>query len=101
MAGNNGWIKEAIEDSLCVVVTDGSYIKQVYLELFANAFIMECSRGCERMMGSFAEDSSSANAYGGEMLSGSYRCTSLFLLYSAWLWHWRVKLSSTPIALEL
>jgi hypothetical protein len=62
------WIKEAIEDGLCVAVTDGSYIKQVHPELCANAFIMQCLRGCGRMIGSFAEASSAANACIGKLL---------------------------------
>ncbi len=53
---------------MCVAVTDGSYIKQVHPKLYANAFIMECSRGRGRMMRSFAEVNSTANAYRGELL---------------------------------
>ncbi len=68
MVGKDDWIKEAIEDCSCLAVTNGSYIKQVHLELCANALIMECSRGRGRMMWSFAEASSMANAYRGELL---------------------------------
>ncbi len=54
---------------MCVAeVTDGSYIKQVHQELCANMFIMECVKGRGRMVGSFAEASSTANAYRGELL---------------------------------
>jgi hypothetical protein len=68
MVGKDGWIKEAIEDCLYLAVIDGSYIKQVHLELHANAFIMECLRGRGCMMGSFAKASRAANAYRGELL---------------------------------
>ncbi len=68
MVSNNDWIKEAIEDGSCIAVTDGSYIKQVYPKLCANVFIMEGLKGSGRMMGSFAEASSAANAYRGELL---------------------------------
>jgi hypothetical protein len=68
MVGNNDWIKEAIEDGLCIAVKDRSYIKQVHPALCAKAFIMECSRGRIRMMGSFTEASSMTNAYRGELL---------------------------------
>jgi hypothetical protein len=68
MVGSNDWIKEAIEDGSCITVTNGSYIKQVHPELCANAFIMECLRGCGCMMESFAESSSVANAYRGDLL---------------------------------
>jgi hypothetical protein len=67
MVGKDDWIKEAIEAGLCLANTDRSYIKQVHPELCANAFIMECSRGCGRMIGSFAEASSAANVYRGEL----------------------------------
>ncbi len=68
MVGDNDWIKEAIEDGSCLAVTDGLHIKHVHLELCANAFIMECSRGRARMMGSFLEAGSMTNAYRGELL---------------------------------
>ncbi len=68
MVCKDDWFKEAIEDVLCLAITEGSHIKQVHTELCANAFIMECSRSCGHMMGSFAEASSAANAYRGELL---------------------------------
>jgi hypothetical protein len=30
MVGDNDWVKEAIEDGLCIAVTDRLYIKQVH-----------------------------------------------------------------------
>ena len=68
MVGEDDWIQEAIADNSCIAVTDGSYIKQVHPELCATAFIIECSKGRGRMIGSFAEASSAANAYRGELL---------------------------------
>ena len=68
MIGEDNWIKEAIADNSCMAVTDGSYIKEIHPELCATAFIIECSKGRGRMVGSFAEASSVANAYRGELL---------------------------------
>ena len=68
MIGEDSWVQEAIADNSCIAVTDGSYIKQIHPELCATAFILECSRGRGRMVGSFAEASSAANAYRGELL---------------------------------
>lgn len=68
MVGDDDWIEKAIADGSCVAVTDGSYIKQVHPELCATAFIIECSNGRGKMIGSFAEASSAANAYRGELL---------------------------------
>ena len=68
MVGEDDWMQESIADSSCVAVTDGSYIKQVHPELCATAFIIECSKGRGRMIGSFAEACSVANAYRGELL---------------------------------
>jgi hypothetical protein len=68
MVSNNDWIKEVIEDGSCIAVTDGSYIKQVHPELCTNAFINECLRGHGRMMGSFAEASSTANVHRGDLI---------------------------------
>lgn len=68
MVGDDTWVRDSIADNSCIAVTDGSYIKQVHPELCATAFILECSKGRGRMVGSFAEASSAANAYRGELL---------------------------------
>lgn len=68
MVGDDNWVRDSIADNSCIAVTDGSYIKQVHPDLCATAFILECSKGRGRMVGSFAEASSAANAYRGELL---------------------------------
>ncbi len=49
-------------------MTDGSYIKELYPELCAAAFVLECTKGRGRMAGAFAEASAAANAYRWELL---------------------------------
>ena len=51
-----------------MAVTDGSYIKEHYPELCAAAFVLECTKGRGRLAGAFAEASTAANAYCGELL---------------------------------
>ena len=40
--GNDGWLKRAIERHTLVVVTDGSYMREMYPEVCLAAFILEC-----------------------------------------------------------
>jgi hypothetical protein len=68
MQGYEGWMKDAISDGTLVAVTDGSYIRERFPELCSAAFILECSSGRGRIIGSFAESSPGANAYRGELL---------------------------------
>ncbi len=68
LTGDKDWLLEAIEEGTCVVVTDGSYIKALFPDVFLAAFVLECSRGCGTIMGSFDEQSSVACAYGAELL---------------------------------
>lgn len=65
MVGNDHWVCDAIADNSCTAVADGSYIQEVHLDLCATAFVMECSKGRGKMIGSFAEHSSAANAFQG------------------------------------
>ena len=68
MQGNEGWIREAIHDGTLMAVTDGSYIRERFPNLCSTAFILECSSGRGRIVGCFAESSTGANAYRGELL---------------------------------
>lgn len=68
LTGDDGWLEEAIEHGTLVAVTDGSYIKEMHPELCSAAYILECSEGRGRMVGSFPELSVDACAYRGEML---------------------------------
>jgi hypothetical protein len=66
--GGTGWIACAITDGSLVAVTDGSYTRQIYPYLCLAAFVLECSHGRGRLIGSFTEASKAANAYRGELL---------------------------------
>jgi hypothetical protein len=68
MAGGYNWLHEAITDSTLLAVTDGSYIRERYPDLCSAAFVLECTKGRGRMIGSFSESSQVANAYRGELL---------------------------------
>ena len=57
-----------IQDNSLVAVADGSYIRQMYPDLCAAAFVLECKKGQGRIIGSFSEESIAANAYWGELL---------------------------------
>jgi len=49
-------------------VTDGSYIKEHFLDLCSTAFVLECTQDKHQLVGAFAEASAAANAYRGELL---------------------------------
>jgi hypothetical protein len=66
--GGTSWVAQAITDGLLVAITDGSFIKQIYLHLYLAAFILECSRGRGRIIGLFKEALKAANTYRGELL---------------------------------
>ncbi len=51
-----------------MAVTDGLYICELYPNLCSAAFVLECSKGCGRIVGSFLERMDVANAYPGELL---------------------------------
>jgi hypothetical protein len=62
------WIHESITNGSLVAITDGLYIREIYRNLCSAAFVMECSKGQGRIVGSFSEMLSVANAYRGELL---------------------------------
>ena len=68
LIGDDGWLKRAIVRGTLVTVTDGSYMQELLPDLCSAAFILECSEGSSRIVGSFAEASRGANAYRGELL---------------------------------
>ena len=51
-----------------MVVTDGSYIRELYPNLYSAAFNVEYTEGYGIIVGSFAEQLSAANVYQGELL---------------------------------
>jgi len=69
ITGNLDWIAASIADSSCVAVTDGSYMKELHPYLNSAAFVLECSKGRGRHMGSFVEQTpKAAGSYRGELL---------------------------------
>ena len=51
-----------------MAVTDGSFIRELYPNLCSACFVLECTEGGGKLIGSFAEKSKSANTYRGELL---------------------------------
>ena len=47
---------------------DGSYMREMYPNICSAAFILECREGSGRIVGSFSEGSTHANAYRGELM---------------------------------
>jgi hypothetical protein len=68
MSGGVTWIVKSITDGTLVAITDGSYIRELFPKLCLATFVLECSKGRGRIVGSFSEESLVANAYRGELL---------------------------------
>jgi hypothetical protein len=62
------WISKSITNSTLVAVTDGSYIRELFPNLCSAAFVLECSAGHGRIVGSFLESLLITNAYRRELL---------------------------------
>jgi hypothetical protein len=61
-------IAGSIADNSCVVVTIGSYMKELYPYLNSTAFVLKCSKGRGRLTGSLVEQPPGAGSYQGELL---------------------------------
>jgi hypothetical protein len=68
LTGEDNWILEALREGTCIAVTDGSYIRELYLNMCSCAFALECTQRRGRIFGSFPEQSRRACAYRGELL---------------------------------
>ncbi len=66
--GRTDWIAQAIMTGSLVAITDGSYTRQLDPCSCSSAFVLECTQGCGRLIGSFKETSRAANAYRRELL---------------------------------
>jgi hypothetical protein len=66
--GDISWLAESIADNSLVAVTDGSYMKDVYPHLTLAAFVFKCTKGRERLWGSFVERTPDAGSYQGKLL---------------------------------
>jgi hypothetical protein len=45
LEGGSDWLPAAIQDNSLVAVADGSYIRQMYPDPCATAFVLECKKG--------------------------------------------------------
>jgi hypothetical protein len=66
--GGTDRIAQAIMTGSLVAVMDGSYIWQLDPRSCSSAFVLECTQGRGRLIGSFKEASRAANAYRGELM---------------------------------
>ena len=66
--GDGKWLEEAIRDNSLIVVTDGSYMKDLLPNMNSCAFILECGNGRGRATGAFPEQTTTACSYRGELI---------------------------------
>jgi hypothetical protein len=66
--GYDNWIAEAIGDGSCIAVTDGLYMKALYLRNQSATFVLECSNGRGWLQELFPEASQSACSYRRELV---------------------------------
>jgi hypothetical protein len=66
--GGVTWISDLITQGSLVAVTDGSYIWELFPNLCSAAFVLKCSAGPGRIIGSFSKSLHVANAYRGKLL---------------------------------
>jgi hypothetical protein len=62
------WLVQSIQQGDCMVVADGSYMPDIRTDLCSTAFFFECKAGRGRLVGSFSDINTAANAYRGELL---------------------------------
>ena len=58
----------AIAEGTCIAVTDGSYMKDLYLHIHSAAVVLECTKGRGRVWCSFPEASQVACSYRGKLI---------------------------------
>ena len=68
MVGDDTWIAAAIVNNSLLAVTDGSYKGKECAHMNSCAFIMECTQGRGKLVGTFPKQSRAAGAYRGELL---------------------------------
>jgi hypothetical protein len=66
--GGVTWISKSITQCSLVMVMDGFYIWELFPNLCFATFVLECSAGHGRIIGSFLESLHVANAYRGKLL---------------------------------
>jgi hypothetical protein len=68
VTGGITWLSKSVAQNTLVAVTDGSYIRELYPHLCFAAFVLECSKCCGQIVGTFSEALLVANTYRGELL---------------------------------
>jgi hypothetical protein len=68
LIGDDDWIATAIAEGTCIVVTDGSYMKDLYPHIHSAAVVLKCTKGRGRVWCSFLEASQVACSYCGELI---------------------------------
>jgi hypothetical protein len=66
--GNTDWLRDSVEAGSVLALADGSYIKELFADASACAFVLECQEGRGRILGKFVESSKDSCAYRGELL---------------------------------
>ncbi len=66
--GDIGWIAVSIWDNSLLAIIDGSHMKELYPNINSAAFVLECTKGRGRLMGSFVKHTKDACGYRGELL---------------------------------
>ncbi len=67
--GDDNWMTVAIAQGTCIAVTDGSYVKDLYLNIHSAAVVLECSQGRGGVWCSFPEGSWVACSYHGKLVA--------------------------------
>lgn len=68
LLGDDNWLIDAIWEGTCISVTDRLYIREIFGDMSSCAFVLECTHGRGKILGSFPEQSQHACAYRGELL---------------------------------
>jgi hypothetical protein len=68
VVGGTDWLSQAIAGGTLIAVTDGSYIREHYPEIYSASFIIECKHSGRCVTGAVPEALIEANAFRGEML---------------------------------
>ncbi len=55
VSGGTAWVDKSILKGTLVAVTDGSYIRELFPNLCSVAFVLGCSKGQGRVVGSFSK----------------------------------------------
>ncbi len=61
-------MEDSIREGICIAVTNGSDMKELYTDILLAAFVIECSIGGGRIWGSFPEVSQCACSYRGKLV---------------------------------